>query len=392
MAPGLSERQKAALKAAHYSQRTTLLALYKKQQLENAPKGTWKGWNKPPPKPPAQPPGVKNKFTNTKAKNKGKRGMLLNKSRTSGRPGDIFNPMHPGVVPSLLSDGKSLPVRGLVRNELSLNPLLTGGHPVIIFCTNNGVSGCTTCEVHVETTPHITLSSIKTLDVDAISGGPTTGRAMKVSLGLSNSTQHMVRGGRIYVANLDQRMSFPCAPSLMTTTQWTDFGTKLSEEPNTIAREGEEFGTNQHYVGHPVNQTAYTDYLNWKRYSTGETPPAPAVLHDADAWFSHVGVWPTIVDTFLSRPMSTIVFYFEAPPSLQTYTVTARATYFTRWPLNTISGQNMKNQPTTDSASIVAARNAAEAASVIAKNTAAAALLASQGGTGGGTKADKAVG
>jgi hypothetical protein len=373
MAPGLTERQKAALKKAHYSQRSTLLAQYKKQAVDNA-KGSWK--------PPAKPPGVKklppvsgpprnqNKST-TKPKAKGK-------SRPAGRPGDVFNPMHPGVVPSLLSDGKSLPVKGLVRNELTLPPIAGGGFPLMLICTNNGVSGCTTAEVHIKPTPVISVSSIKTLDVDASNGGPTTGRAMKVSLGLSNSTQHMIRGGRIYVSNIDQRLSFPVAPSLMTEAQWLALGVKLSEEPNTIAREGEEFGTNQHYVAHPVNQTSYANFLNWKRYADYNSGVTSA--HDPDGWFSHIAVWPAIVDTFRERPMSTIVFFFEVPASLQTYTATARATYFTRWPLNTISGQNMKNQPTADSASIVAAQNAAEAAAVIAKNTAAAALLASTAG------------
>jgi len=58
--------------------------------------------------------------------------------------------------------------------------------------------------------------------------------------------------------------------------------------------------------------------------------------------------------------MSVIAFIFDPATDPQDYSVTVRASYYTRWPLTSVPGQSMRNIPTADAKIINLVRDHAE--------------------------------
>jgi len=173
---------------------------------------------------------------------------------------------------------------------------------------------------------------------------PTTVRAGKLSLTLVNSTPTLYVGGRIYVANISERIYIPALPMSMTWTQWQDLVTWLIGNPRSRMMSAQEFVSPKKLVAYPVNNVQYEEF---NAYVGAKTASAFA------GHFTTQSVAP--------HPMSTIMVYI--PPgaaTAQDWTATIRATFETRWPLNTVQSRAQTPIPVAPAGVINSLRHDAE--------------------------------
>lgn len=301
-------------------------------------KGGSKRNNRSKPKPNKKP--ASSKPQRAKASGGESKSLVLSKPRASM---DIFSPLSPTLVPTLLSEGKAFPTGGVFRFPMSN---VTGSRKIVVIA-NTGVGGTLGLYVNNTTTPFLQVSTLPTLAAADDAGGPTSGRAMKCGVSIVNTTQRLNVGGRVTILNANQRFLVPAAPSAMTQAQWSAFADEVVGHPAAVSMGGADFTHPKLIVSHPVNGPEYSNYDEWKGTST------------ADNFASHWAIWPAGVPD--ARPMSTIVLVFEDPPVLNTYVLSMMAQYYTRWPINTILGQHMRPTPVAAAADINRHQQHAEA-------------------------------
>jgi len=217
--------------------------------------------------------------------------------------------------------------------------------------TNNGISGSVMCYLHNTATPFTSVYTVPTLSAAASAGGPTAARAMKASLTMVNDTQRLNQGGKVYTLVANQRLRIPAPASTMTQAEWNTLMDEIIAHPHTRAHSGADFVTPKTLVCHPSNIPDYTDFKEFEGTST------------VDGFWAGISTAPSpgpVLGGVNKRPMSTIFVVFEPPAVDQTYTVTARASWYTRWPLDTIMGQSMKPIPTAPLSTINGAQDQAE--------------------------------
>jgi hypothetical protein len=269
--------------------------------------------------------------------------------------------MDPRPVPSPVFEGKAFPVVDMFRYPISMEA------GAIIFMTNVGDAG--TCMSVV----NLSGGTVGLYTVPTLASGPTSGRAMKASLSLVNTTQNLNRGGSVWRANLNQRIDLPAAPSAMSLAQWTAVRNEITGHPDTVQVSANDFAVApQTLVAYPADSTAYHAYRDWK---TGIT---------TDEYFEYLAQWPT--SSYRQRPMSTLVYIIGSQTVVNNYTVTARVTNYTRWPLDSIPGRQSKPVPTASPTVVnrlhASAWGAAQTALVTATaaGAAAAKVLATRAG------------
>jgi hypothetical protein len=180
---------------------------------------------------------------------------------------------------------------------------------------------------------------------------------MKGGVTILNSNPALTREGRIYVLNANQKFDFPQITSSMTTAEWNTFAADLKAHPHTKCYSADDFATPRTFVCHPANHPAYYEYQNWLGTQTGTD------------FAKHFSVFPgtTASGGFSHRPMSTIAILVDVTSSAQSYTVSARANFYTRWPIDSIMGQSMKDVPLAEVKQVNAHHNAATAAAGMAR-------------------------
>lgn len=265
--------------------------------------------------------------------------------QTAGRPkgtGDIFHPAHPGLIPSLVCEGSAFPIQDIARAVTNA----TSVGKRIIIGTNTGRAGSIWVEVLAQPTPTSGVRTVPLLGDSDTAGGPTSGRAMKFSMTLVNTTNAFHREGRVYTLNANQRFALPAAPSTMTQAQWNEFADAVTAHPKVVAHSAEDFAKPKSLVAHPVDQASYTDYGEWHGTYT------------LDEFMSHCAIWPG--QTPADRPMSTIVVVLDPTANTNNYVVTGEASFYTRWPLSTVMGRSMRKVPTAPADHINRIRDHAE--------------------------------
>lgn len=258
-----------------------------------------------------------------------------NKPRQNRGDRDVFNPLNSALIRSISSQGDAYPVSGLARADIVTQE---AGRTLLIV-TNTGVSGTLAAQIYV-TTPSASRYTIPTLASAASAGGPTSGRAMKAGVTIVNVTKRLDVGGRIYVLNANQRFSLPAAPSAMSAANWSSLADEIIAHPHTRAYTGGDFITPKTFVCHPVSDPDYTAFTPW----TG--------TELLDPFCAHWAIWSGT--TALRRPMSTIAIVIDTFPdaSVNDYSFSMRGSYYTRWPLASVPGQNQKPIPTGPAGSI----------------------------------------
>jgi hypothetical protein len=156
---------------------------------------------------------------------------------------------------------------GLCRQYLSLGTL----QKAIVAITNCGNSGTLMMQAvwTVNGSVNSTLPSCPALIAHSDRlGGPTSARAMKCGVSLSNYTQALNRGGRVMVVSSDARIKLPGLPSTMTAADWDTVFLALADHPNCRSRDGAEFGRTKHFACHVVDTQRYHDFAEYNGAAT----------------------------------------------------------------------------------------------------------------------------
>lgn len=227
---------------------------------------------------------------------------------------------HPVPVPVAQACGTALPYSGVVRREQTNNT-----DRVILFHSNIGIAGTVGLLVGLPATPNLIPLTIPTLALGDDNGGPTSAKAMKASLNIVNVTAPFTIGGRVSVLNARQRVRLPVAPASMTKAQWDTFIDDVKAHPDTMPFSGGEFLHGREFPCMPIDDSynEFDEFLG---------------TIDSNTFLSAVAIWPGLVP--YKRRMTCNVVIFEVPAAPQEYTLTLKAGYYTRWPLNSVPGQS----------------------------------------------------
>lgn len=248
----------------------------------------------------------------------------------------VMSPLVPALIPSLAYQGEAFPVEGVVRWDLSLG----ANDRCIFFVTNTGVSGTIMEQLqwdHAASGPSLVdqkrVFTIPTLALDDVSGGPTSMRAMKAGLSVTCRTPLLSRGGLVYVLNTSQRIRAAALPDVMTRAQASAFFDTIVAHPHVRVLDWADFGKPRHMYSHVVDDPTYNDFEENKGSLT------------INEFFQHIALGGSSIP--LDRPMSTIIFACDRPTGTQNAILTAHASFYSRWPLDSIPGQHQKGIPTT---------------------------------------------
>jgi hypothetical protein len=110
---------------------------------------------------------------------------------------------------------------------------------------------------------------------------------------------------------------------------------------------GDELVHPKHLIGFSVDNVNYTKF------------DAHHGTLTANEFFKHI-LGASACDEPSPRPMSVVAFIFDPVVDAQDYSVTIRASYYTRWPLTSVPGQSMRNIPTASASIINHVRDHAE--------------------------------
>lgn len=195
------------------------------------------------------------------------------------------------------------------------------------------------------------LFTIPTLSAASGAGGPSAARPMKLGASLVNCSNMMKKGGRVIYLNTGQRLPGRVATADQTDTrkEFTDILEAIATSPYSKVTSGDQLSVPQQLISHPIDQTAYNLFDAFRG------------TLDYNVFYDCVFSPPmeTLSEQTL-RAMSTIAFIVEPTSEVQDYTLTIRASFYTRWPLTSVPGQSMQYIPTAPNTNINNMRDAAE--------------------------------
>lgn len=273
---------------------------------------------------------------------------------------NYLDPLCAIPAPSVTSDGKALPHTGLTSGDFVVGSTDT----TLLFITNTGSSGTVGMLFNVSPTGTYTdglqVFTIPTLAAADTAGGPSAARAMKFSVSVTNCTNALNRGGRVTYLNSSQRLP-PVLGGLG--SSWVDDYSHIiggiKDSPYRRRVTGDCLGVlpggkTTQLIGYPVDSVNYSKFrpfhgtltfTEFRNYVMGASIDSSGVK---------------IVDPS-ERSMSIVAYIFDPVSVSQDYSVTIRASYYTRWPLTSVPGQSMRNMPTADASVVNHARDHAEA-------------------------------
>lgn len=282
---------------------------------------------------------------------------------------NYLDPMCKEPMPASLSDGKALAHTSLISKDFKLRKyemVQVGNHqrfpgPTVLLVTNTG--GTATVGVLVETNivESGTLQyleygikqeifNIPTLSGSDVAGHPTAGRAMKFGVSVINNTNALKRGGRVTYLNTFQRL-----PDVQTTGTaedpqyyWDAIIGAIKAAPDRRRINGDNLVAPKQLVGAIVDNVRYHEFKRWKP-TESKAGFLDHVLDRADPTGPTLAVLPDA-----PRPMTTVAFVFDPTDDAQDYSVTIRASFYTRWPLTSVPGQSMSRIPTASAEHIIA--------------------------------------
>jgi len=282
------------------------------------------------------------------------------KGGVSGAQAAAFDPLHPGIPPSLTPMRNVFPMDVTVKSEYALASTTRialfvsgwGGAANPYMWLNTTVGGGDTAYAFA-------TDFFPTLRFAATSGGPTSCKISKIGFQIANATPAMTAGGRCFLIRLDQRFALPTAAASVNRSNWSGILDNLKALPSHMV---ESMNLAAFCPGGPLYEKSiycgvddFVDYQMFDNHAgayksndgltfakTTAMPPSttgpqqlpPAAVND---FFSHIAVDPTSVEQ--SRPMSSLIMIFEPPPNSQDLTISFNAQYLTRWPVDTVPGQ-----------------------------------------------------
>lgn len=256
---------------------------------------------------------------------------------------NFLDPLVAQPAPSVTSDGRALPHTALVSNDFTVQQ-----NRVLFLATNTGNAGTVGAIIEIDaagTAVNADLMTIPTLELADADGGPSTSRAMKLSVSVVNCSNGYKRGGRVTYLNSSQRL-----PARGADTAFLPVIEGIKSSPYRRRITGEDLVTPTQLIAYPVDDVTYSSFRSHRGTLT------------LDEFLAYVlgashGPFPPLEP----RPMSIIAYVFEpVPDDRQEYSVTVRGSLFTRWPLTSVPGQSMRPMPTAAPGVINHVRNHAE--------------------------------
>lgn len=319
----LTPKQAAQVAKAPPSQKKALRAQYKAQKA-NAPAPPW-----------ARPAAAKQEHKERPSA-KGPKP-----ARKAAIP-NFLDPLVSMPAPTILSDGKALPHSGLVSVDFAVGTTNT----TILLTTNTGDSGTVGIVLNVDASgayvDGLQVLTLPTLALSDIAGGASSSRAMKFSVSVVNCSNALKRGGRVTYLNSSQRL-----PPI-TSGNYGSIVAGIKNSPYRRRVTGDTLARAMHLIGYPVDTIAYASF----------SPHRGTLSHDV--FCDHV-LGASVQNSPAARPMSVVAYVFDPVADQQDYSVTIRASFYTRWPLTSVPGQSMRNIPTADARVINAVHDHAEA-------------------------------
>lgn len=330
----LSAKQKTQVARAPQKQRAALKQLYERQNKQNpstravpSRKDLLRSMA-PRIQPAPAPRPRKTKVPNDGYPELGQ-GICMN----------FMDPKCPMPVPTTVSAGKALPHTALASKSFSVPPNHTG---LVIAMQVAGSSSvgfhCLLDHNKVMVSLSDAMYDVPTLSAASLGGGCTASRAMRLSCSVVNTTNVVNRGGAVTYINSAQRL-----PPIDPEKDFSQFVEGIVESPYRKVTTGDTLlGTPScpnKLVSYPTDMTLYNSFeshagaLGYNSYMRRIA--------------QHVVAGGNVLNA-LPRSMSVIAWIFDPPPLENTYRVTIRASYYTRWPLETVPGYHMKAIPTID--------------------------------------------
>lgn len=334
---GFTAKQQAALKNAWGTRRDALQAAFAKQnKLQEA---TMAAANK-----------SKESRTDTRAappKPQREKNVVARRERDHTRKkvlGHLMSASHFHLVPSMRHEGKAFPYHGIGVSDRTSNGnandiTIPAGFAYLGFFSNVGQYATIGVDYVYDPTVLVSVPSKgvhtnQVLSGGGLTSGPTSGRAMKCSVGMVCNTPQLTRGGRVYIVNVDQRFRFTLSPGSWTALECNAVAQTIRSHPRVQKHDLVDFPRERETVCHVVNNTDYEVYTEWGGTAT------------LSNYMAHLALWTTgSITNDAQRPLSTVAILVEATEP-QYITVTPRAAWYTRHALDTVAGQSMVEVPT----------------------------------------------
>lgn len=258
---------------------------------------------------------------------------------------DVFDPTNTFIPPSLMHISGVYPLNGQVRDEMLqiqqrrylLAVTAIPGSSTVAMMLRLDLSGTGVASLQ-------TVYTLPTMSALPENGGPTSIRWTKVGVSFENTTPRMYQGGRVYCTHVTQRLKFPAAPSAMTADQWASVVTTMRGMPDkdTQGHGWDEFGSGGPY-NRKVKHVKVVDEPKYNDFSANAGP-----LTSIDNFFNNVALWPGSVED--PHPMSIVIYHWDTPTFTTTHvgqdiTCHVHAQALTRWPIDTVPGQNQIDVP-----------------------------------------------
>jgi hypothetical protein len=259
-----------------------------------------------------------------------------------------LSPDHAAPYPAQACEGDALPVTGLTRTII--NGGVGANQTLLLVVGNTGVSSTSMVSVTIDTTAGTAVlaafSAAAGLNLNATAGGPTSGRSMKSGFALLNSTSPLNASGLVYTLRSKQRVLLPAAPTAMTAAQWSTTANEIRAHVDTHVLSGPDYIAPKSYFSHPVDTQAFHEYTTWIGTET------------VTQFLLHCCTWTAATET--NRNMNYFFIVIDGTPVQNTYMLTSRQSYYTRWPLNTVPAAAQIPVPTAPIQELNAAQKASE--------------------------------
>lgn len=323
----LTTRQQAQVGKAPQAKKAALRALFQQQGAANKPAKA------------SQP---------QRAQGGRPRAQVNAKQPKQRRNENFLDPMCPAPAPTVTSDGKALALNGLESHDFRVDSVNT----TILLATNTGSSGTVASVFQVDPDGTYVNGTNKMMTIPTLAeadnaGGATSSRAMKLSVSVINCSNGLKRGGRVTYLNSAQRLP-TLKPDANSHWSYADLVAGVKACPYRRRLNGAELAHPTQIIAFPVDGTKYRAF---------EPHNGTLETHEFLACVMAAG---TIITEPSARPMSSVVFIFDPVADPQDYSVTVRASYYTRWPLTSVPGQKMQTMPTADAKHINAVHDHAE--------------------------------
>lgn len=255
-------------------------------------------------------------------------------------------------TPSITSEGKALAHTGLASGDF----VVGSTNYTLLLATNVGSAGTVGAVLNISPTGEhvdgLQTFTIPTMSAADAVGGPSAARAMKFSVSVVNCSNALKRGGRVTYLNSSQRLPAYTPASEGSHNDFTPILQGIKNSPYRRRATGDCLGVPPggkptHLIGYPVDSVTYATFK---------------AFHGTLAFseFLEYVAGASTASTPKARPMSIVAYIFDPVSDPQDYTVTIRASYYTRWPLTSVPGQSMRNMPTADASVVNHVRDHAE--------------------------------